>query len=188
MMKEVLLFPTVIHEYDLSGHPDLATLRRLADEADFDRIRLIPLSTYQERQAGGILDNPQLAGLRKFLEDAVATWARTVGCQPICINHSWLNHYGPGDRVERHRHELSIVSAALFVHADPGSCALTFHSPLEQLRMFERSAGTGFRNENYHSFEPHTGGLIIFPSWLPHDTLPNTTDLRITLSFNTTYR
>jgi len=188
MMQEVLLFPTVIHEYDLSAHPDLPVLRGLADQADFERIRLIPGSTYQERQAGGILDNPQLKNLRKFLEAAVTTWADTVGCRPIYINHSWLNRYGPGDRVERHRHEMSIVSAALFVHADAGSCALTFHSPLEQLRMFERSAGTTFRNENYHSFEPHTGGLIIFPSWLPHDTLPNASNLRITLSFNTTYR
>jgi uncharacterized protein (TIGR02466 family) len=187
-MKEVLLFPTVIHEYDLADHPDMPVLRTLADQANFEQIRLIPGSTYKERQAGGILDNPKLSQLRRMLETTVSTWADTVGCRPIYINHSWLNRYSHGDRVERHRHEMSIVSAALFVHADPNSCALTFHSPIEQFRMFERSDGTTFYNENYHSFEPRTGGLIIFPSWLPHDTLPNASDLRITLSFNTTYR
>ena len=187
-MKEVLLFPTVIHEYDLNAHPDLPVLRSLADQAHFERIRLIPGSTYQGGQEHGILDHPQLTNLRQFLENAVSTWAQKVGCAPIRINHSWMNRYTQGDRVERHRHEMSIVSATLFVHSDPHSCDLTFHSPLEQLRMFENSEATTFYNENYHSFEPHTGGLIIFPSWLPHDTLPNSSDLRITLSFNTTYQ
>jgi len=187
-MKEILLFPTTIHEYDLADHPDLATLRTLADQANFEQIRLIPESTYKERVAGGILDNPQLADLRKFLESAVSRWADTVGCMPIYINHSWLNRYTLGDRVERHRHEMSIVSAALFVHADDHSCALTFHNPIEQLRMFERSTGTTFYNENYHSIVPTTGKLIVFPSWLAHDTLPNESHLRITLSFNTTYK
>jgi len=187
-MKQVLLFPTTIHEYDLADHPDLPVLRELADQANFEQIRLIPGSTYKERVAGGILDNPKLANLRQFLESCVSRWAETVGCMPIYINHSWLNRYTQGDRVERHRHEMSIVSAALFVHADDNSCALTFHSPIEQLRMFERSDGTTFYNENYHSFVPSTGRLIIFPSWLAHDTLPNESDLRITLSFNTTYR
>ena len=187
-MKEVLLFPTTIHEYDLANHPDMPVLRNLADQANFEQIRLIPGSTYKERVAGGILDNPQLSNLRQFLESCVSRWADTVGCQPIYINHSWLNRYTQGDRVERHRHEMSIVSATLFVHADDNSCPLTFHSALEQLRMFERSNGTTFYNENYHSFEAQTGRLIIFPSWLPHDSLNNESDLRITLSFNTTYR
>jgi len=187
-MKEVLLFPTVIHEYDLSTHPDLPVLKDLADQSSFEQIRLIPNSTYKERQSIGILDNPQLVNLRRFLEGAVTKWADTVGCMPIYINHSWLNKYTRGDRVERHRHEMSIVSASLFVHAEPGSCALTFHSPLEQLRMFECSNDTTFYNENFRSFECSTGRLIIFPSWLAHDTLDNDSDLRITLSFNTTYQ
>jgi len=187
-MKEVLLFPTTIHEYDLSTHPELPVLRSLADQAEFEQIRLIPGSTYRDRQEVGILDNPQLANMRKFLEDAVSMWASKVGCMPIHINQSWLNRYSQGDRVERHRHEMSIVSATMFVHADANSCALTFHSPLEQLRMFECTSGTTFYNENFHSFVPQTGKLIIFPSWLAHDSLNNQSDLRITLSFNTTYK
>jgi uncharacterized protein (TIGR02466 family) len=186
-MQETLLFPTVIHEYDLSAHPDLPVLRTLADQLDFEPIRLISGSTYLNPKSEGILNNPKLKNLRQFLEDAVTNWANTVKCRPIRIDHSWLNRYTKGDCVGRHRHEMSIVSAALFVHADPGSCALTFHSPLEPLRMFEVSTGHTFYNENYRSFEAITGRLIIFPSWLPHDTLPNDSDLRITLSFNTTY-
>jgi uncharacterized protein (TIGR02466 family) len=186
--NQVLLFPTVIHEHDLSAHADLAVLRELSDQMSFDKIRLIPNSTYRGRQAGGILDHPALVNLRTVLESAVQHWAATVGCRPIYINHSWLNRYTRGDRVERHRHEMSIVSATLFVHADPNSCALTFHSPIEQLRMFEQSQGsTTFYNENYRDFVARTGHLVIFPSWLQHDTLNNQSDLRITLSFNTTY-
>jgi uncharacterized protein (TIGR02466 family) len=189
MMQEVLLFPTVIHEYDLSNHPDLPVLRSIVDQLKFDELRLIANSTYLDYQGdGNVLNNPKLANLRAFLEGAVSKWAETVGCRPIYIDHSWLNRYKRGDRVDRHRHEMSIASAAFFIHADPGSCALTFHSPLEQLRMFECSTGSTFYNENYHSFEAQTGRLIIFPSWLPHDTVVNESDLRITLSFNTTYQ
>lgn len=186
-MQETLLFPTVIHEYDLIDHPDFPVLRSLADQANFEQIRLISGSTYLTPKSEGILNNPKLKNLRQFLEGAVTTWANTMKCRPIQIDHSWLNRYKRGDCVGRHRHEMSIVSASLFVHADPGSCALTFHSPLEQLRMFEVSTGHAFHNENYHSFEAVAGRLIIFPSWLPHDTLTNDSDLRITLSFNTTY-
>jgi uncharacterized protein (TIGR02466 family) len=186
-MQETLLFPTVIHEYDLIDHPDFSVLRTLADQVTYQPQRSISASTYQDPKTDGILNNPQLKNLRQFLEGAVNTWADSVKCRPIQIDHSWLNRYTKGDRVDRHRHEMSIVSAALFVHADPGSCALTFHSPIEPLRMFEVSTGHTFYNENYHSFEAVTGRLIIFPSWLPHDSLPNNSDLRITLSFNTTY-
>jgi uncharacterized protein (TIGR02466 family) len=187
-MQEILLFPTVIHEYDLSTHPDFPVLRSLADQANFEKIRLISGSTYLNSKTDGILNNPKLKNLRQFLDGAITKWADTVGCRPIHIDHSWLNRYKRGDRVDRHRHEMSIVSATLFVHADPSSCDLTFHSPLEPLRMFEISTGHTFYNENFHNFEAYTGRLIIFPSWLPHDTLPNDSDLRITLSFNTTYQ
>jgi hypothetical protein len=55
--------------------------------------------------------------------------------------------------------------------------------------MFEQSQGpTTFYNENYRGFAASTGQLVIFPSWLQHDTLDNQSDLRITLSFNTTYK
>ena len=189
LFNQVLLFPTVIHTHDLSAHADLAVLRALSEQIAFDKIRLIPNSTYHGQQAGGILDHPALMNLRAVLESTVEHWATTVGCRPIYINHSWLNRYSRGDRVERHRHEMSIVSATLFVHADPDSCALTFHSPIEQLRMFEQSQGpTTFYNENYRSFAASTGQLVIFPSWLQHDTLDNQSDLRTTLSFNTTYK
>ena len=188
LFNQVLLFPTVIHQHDLSAHADLAVLRALSEQIAFDKIRLIPNSTYHGRQAGGILDHPALVDLRSVLESTVQHWAATVGCRPIYINHSWLNRYGRGDRVERHRHEMSVVSAVLFVHADLDSCALTFHSPIEQLRMFEQSQGsTTFYNENYRDFAAGTGQLVIFPSWLQHDTLDNQSDLRVTLSFNTTY-
>lgn len=185
---QVLLFPTVIHQYDLSAHADLAILHALSNQTAYEKIRLIPNSTYRGQQTGGILNHPALENLTTQLNTAVQHWASTVGCRPIYINHSWLNRYAHGDRVERHRHEMSIVSGTLFVHADPDSSALTFHSPLEQLRMFEQSQGVPtFYNENYHDFVARTGQLVIFPSWLPHDTLNNASDLRITLSFNTTY-
>jgi uncharacterized protein (TIGR02466 family) len=189
-MDEVLLFPTVIHQHDLKGHKDFARLADLALHMEYERVRLLAATTYPNRQGwpGGILGHPDLGDLRRDLEQAVDLWARTVGCRPLYINHSWLNRYDQGDRVERHRHEHSIVSAALFIHTPLGSCSLRVHSPIEQLRMFELSTHTTFYNENFHEFTAEPGRLIIFPSWLAHDSLDNQGVGRTTLSFNTQYQ
>lgn len=187
-MKEILLFPTVIHEYDFSSDPDLEKIVKIAETMDFKQHRYFPNSTYVGNKPGGILDQPGLEGIRDKLNNCVATWADNMGCPPIHINHNWLNQLADGERVERHRHEMSIASGAFYIHADPGSAGLIVHSPLEQLRMFEQSARDTWYNENFREFPCYSGLLLIFPAWLPHDTLPNNSNNRLVLSFNTTYK
>jgi len=187
-MKETLLFPTVIHEYDFSGDPDLEKIVKISETIDFKQHRYSPNSTYVGNKPGGILDHPELNVIRDKLNICVAKWADNMGCPPIHINHNWLNRLAGGERVERHRHEMSIASGSFYIHADPGSAGLIVHSPLEQLRMFEQSARNTWYNENFREFPCYSGLLLIFPAWLPHDTLPNNSNNRLVLSFNTTYK
>ena len=187
-MKEILLYPTVIHQYDFSEDPDLAKIIKLSETIEFREHRYVPLSTYTPNKPGGILEDPALIGIRNKLNQCVSTWARNMGCEDIHINHNWLNRMGKGERVERHRHEMSIASGALYIQTDDDSAGLIMHSPLEQLRMFERNTKPTWYNENYKEFPCYAGLLLIFPSWLPHDTLPNKSNNRLVLSFNTTYK
>lgn len=187
---EILLFPTVIHQYDLKDHPQFARLQSIAEEETYESVRLLAATTYTNRQQRprGILGHPELALLANTLDQLAQQWSQQVGCRPIRINHSWLNQYAEGDRVERHRHEMSVCSAALFVQADADSCGLRFHSPLAQLRQYEISSHTTFYNENFTEIAAVEGRLVIFPSWLEHDSQPNASSLRRTLSFNTQYQ
>ena len=185
-MKEILLFPTLVHEYDFGYDDDFKALEEVVAATKMAPHRLVPESSYFTKDPE-ILNNPLLANLKARLQACVDLWTETAGCEPVVITNSWVNRLGKGDRVERHRHELSVVSAAFYVNAAPDSVGLTLESPLEGLKMFEHTVKMNFYNQNSATFPCRTGQMILFPSWLAHSTGENASEQRITLSFNTTY-
>ena len=185
-MKEILLFPTVIHEYDFDWDDELQLLADIAAQTEMLPHRLVPESSYFTNSPE-ILNDPRLASLKARFQGCVNVWTETVGCEPVEITNSWVNRLGKGHRVERHRHELSVVSSAFYIEAEPGSVGLSFESPLESHRMFEHTVKYNFYNQNHTTMPCRKGQLILFPSWLPHYTKENESENRITLAFNSTY-
>lgn len=185
-MKEILLFPTLVHEYDFDWDDDFQALEQVVAETKMSPHRLVPESSYFTKDPE-ILNNPLLANLKTRFQQCVDHWTETAGCEPVIITNSWVNRLGRGDRVERHRHELSVVSAAFYVNAAADSVGLTLENPLEAVKMFEHTVKVNFYNQNYSTFPCRTGQLILFPSWVAHSTAANPSELRVTLSFNTTY-
>jgi len=185
-MKEILLFPTLVHEYDFDWDEDFEALEKVVAEAKLIPHRLVPESSYFTNNPE-ILNHPTLENLKNRFQKCVDVWTETAGCEPAIITNSWVNRLGKGSRVERHRHELSVVSAAFYLHADEGSVGLTLESPLEGVKMFEHTVKLNFFNQNSATFPCRTGQLILFPSWVAHSTAINESDSRITVSFNTTY-
>jgi ectoine hydroxylase-related dioxygenase (phytanoyl-CoA dioxygenase family) len=53
--------------------------------------------------------------------------------------------------------------------------------------MFEYTAQETFYNAAMMETPCEQGTLVLFPSWLEHYTDDNTTDNRVTISFNTNY-
>jgi uncharacterized protein (TIGR02466 family) len=184
--KEILLFPTLIHEYDFDWDEDFALLEQVVADSQMIPHGIVPESTYFTDQPE-ILNHPQLANLKKRFQQCVDIWTETAGCEPVEITNSWANRLGEGDRVERHRHELSVVSAAFYLAADEKSVGLTLESPLEAAKMFEHSVKVNFYNQNSATFPCRKGQLILFPSWVAHSTTANPSANRVTVSFNTTY-
>jgi len=188
-MKQHTLFPTIIHEYELT-EDDLVPLRLICADTPVSEHSLVSegaVSSYKNRQPA-LLDNPAVCNVREKIEELVNHYAYSNGLDRLQLSNSWFNKMGNGHYLLPHRHELSIVSGALYIDADPGSVGLRFHSPLSIFRMHE---GVIYNTESplsiWKEIPCQTGKLIIFPSWLEHSTLTNHTENRVVLSFNTSF-
>jgi uncharacterized protein (TIGR02466 family) len=185
-----LIFPTRIDIHDLSQDPDFEKVKQIIQlqESQATPHLLLDnaLSTYTSSNIP-ILDHIALTGFRKRLDSLVHAMALDLRLAPITINNSWFNIMGEGQRVEPHRHMMSVISGAFYTEAAPNSAGLRFHSPLAQLRMNEMLLGSNGLNADFHEVECKEGLLILFPSWLEHSTAVNPSKRRVTVSFNSGY-
>jgi uncharacterized protein (TIGR02466 family) len=185
-----LIFPVRIDIHDLSQDPEWNNLKRLVlqneDAAKPHGLVNNAKSSFNS-DITPILSHFSVRKLRSKIENLVKQMAMDLQMPPIIITNSWFNIMGSGDRVKAHRHEVSVISGALYVEAPPGSVGLSFHSPLAQCRMAEVLLGSNEYNTNYHTVECKEGQLILFPSWLEHSTEVNKSDRRVVVSFNSEY-
>jgi uncharacterized protein (TIGR02466 family) len=185
-----LIFPTRIDIHDLSQDPDFEKVKQIIQAQESQATPHLLLnnapSTYTSSSIQ-ILDHIALTGFRKRLESVVHSMAFDMRLAPITINNSWFNIMGKGQRVEPHRHMMSVISGAFYTEATPGSVGLRFHSPLAQLRMNEMLLDSNGLNADFHEVECKEGLLVLFPSWLEHSTAVNPSERRVTVSFNSGY-
>ena len=142
-----------------------------------------------------VLDAPELARLRAFVDREVSTYAhrlwRIRADLEVYVTQSWVNRAGPGEFHARHRHPNSIVSGVLFLDDDPHEALppITFHRPQEPFPLQLDYDELDELNASARTFEVVRGRLILFPSLLEHDVGPNDSErTRSTLSFNTFVR
>jgi uncharacterized protein (TIGR02466 family) len=187
-MKPIKLFPTVIAEHDLRDDPDLPLMLSIIENLDFKPHPLVAnaLSTFAVDD-GRWLHKPLLSNFRVRLQAIIDQYVSILGVEPVMLANSWVNKLRPGSYIKQHRHEMSVISGALYIYADPGSVPLSFYNPTAPLRMFEYAVNTNDLNSGMFTVGCETGKLLLFPSWLEHSSDLNTTENRITLSFNTTY-
>ena len=98
--------------------------------------------------------------------------------------NGWASVYPKGAWVPLHDHRPLHWSAAYYVktHKDCGN--ILFTDPKEYA-LSNEPENTRWRGNVMHSVEPTDGMLLIFPSYLKHETLPNNVDKdRIIISFN----
>ena len=186
-LNKFALFPTLIAHYDFSKDPDIKGLADFISTEKTESHRLLPGAVSSYGTEKNILNDVRFAGIRSRLQESVNDYVSELGVAAVKITNSWFNDLGVGQRVDNHRHEMSVVSGALYLHADEGSAALRFYSPLASLRMHEDVRTENSVSANFIDMPCETGLLILFPSWLEHSTEVNQTQSRITLSFNTDY-
>lgn len=150
-------------------------------------------STYET--ARDLHSRPAFQPLVEALRSRLMGYARFVGADldstELLLVECWSNIQQPGSHVRLHRHPNSIVSGAYYVEA-PANCGrILFETPLDAHRMsdFPRFAKTTAFNMKRYPVEPVPGRLVLFPSWLAHQTETNRSNgERIVISFNVSAR
>lgn len=190
----ISLFPTGILVADMPEVDNAALARsiRALQGAEGGRHGLISgdaVSTYE-----GARDLHKRPEFKPFVDAATVRltgYARSLGADlensDLLLVDCWSNIQKPGSQVLLHRHPNSLISAAYYVEA-PANCGrIQFVTPLEPYRMsdFPRFATQTQFNAKRYAVDPVPGRLVLFPSWLGHQTEPNRSNgERMVISFN----
>lgn len=185
------LFPTTIMIFDLSDEVgDLSYLTENYQGTPHSLVENNGTSNYGTAEYGGAGSWVEQAGgsdLLHVLQKCVNIYADQLSLNPVRIVNSWMNHMGPGGKVQHHIHEGSVVSGAFYPKLAEGSVALRFNSPIRGYRMNDLFVDENSINSYYHYVEPKENQLVLFPSWLEHETETNNSEYRYVISFNSTY-
>lgn len=99
----------------------------------------------------------------------------------------WTTIYPPGAYVPEHIHSNSYISGVFYAKAKENCGGLSLHDPAWMTKtMYIKTDTPDFPNVSTKYVEKaETGKMILFPSWLPHESIENKSDDdRIILSFN----
>jgi uncharacterized protein (TIGR02466 family) len=101
----------------------------------------------------------------------------------MVIRAMWGNINPKGGMNFTHVHPSGWMSGVYYIQLPQGTDEITFEDPRPARMMdFQRSC---LVSDEYFSHQPKVGELLLFPSWLPHFVLPNTSnEERISVSFN----
>ena len=104
------------------------------------------------------------------------------------LGNMWANINPPGGSNRAHIHPNSLWSGVYYVKAPKNSGQLKIEDPRSVALMSrpkQKDVPKPDRLLREHHYEPKTGRLIMFPSWLNHCVDPNNSnDIRISVSFN----
>ena len=101
----------------------------------------------------------------------------------MVIRSMWGNISPKGGMNFTHIHPSGWMSGVYYIQLPKDNDVITFEDPRPARMMdFQRSC---LVKDEYFDYQVKVGDLILFPSWLPHFVLPNTSEEnRISISFN----
>jgi uncharacterized protein (TIGR02466 family) len=177
------IFPTRIYmnicDRDIE---DAVEFLRTVDIADTEE-EVIANYGYRSRDAY-ILNRPECASLRDWLEDCLNEYATEVvglEVEGMGITQSWVTIKHPGQKHIAHKHPNSVISAAFYF--DEGGEPITFYETNNDYFKVKRNPEKA--PFNTYTLLPKKYGVVLFPSHLEHEVSINTSkEPRYSLSFN----
>ena len=104
------------------------------------------------------------------------------------IANAWVTIYPQGGFVPEHIHSGFWVSGVFYAKAEKDCGEIRFQDPAwvaKSMTIAANNVGPFPGPPAEFKFTPTTGDLLLFPSWLPHSTIKNTSgEDRIIVSFN----
>ena len=180
------LFPTLVAEYDLSDKVDNDVIMKKI--AISGMVMHGTLSKGMSSYMGGydcVLTRTAMTDLQEAIKECLDDYCKESGLEENVIVNSWCNVLKEGGYVKRHRHDKSVLSGAYYPTSDPDDCPLLIENPTQILKMTETKIYDTEYNVSAIGVPTFAGKLVIWPSYLYHETQKNSSDERYTISFNT---
>jgi uncharacterized protein (TIGR02466 family) len=100
----------------------------------------------------------------------------------LTLHNIWVNIAKKGSYQEEHHHNDFFLSGTIYFQVNPESGPFQFINPLSaQSVLFNSPEKFGYS----YTIKPQNSMIIIFPSWMPHRVLANSSNEdRISVSFN----
>jgi len=180
------LFPTLIGEFDLSAKVDNALILKKIQISgmQFHGILDKGISSYM----GGYdcaITRLAMKDLQSAIQESLDEYCKEAGLEQNVIVNSWCNILKEGGSVKRHRHDKSVLSGAYYPASDPDDCPLLIENPNTIFKMTETKIYDTEYNVGSVRVPTQQGKLVVWPSYLYHETQKNSSDERYTISFNT---
>jgi uncharacterized protein (TIGR02466 family) len=125
--------------------------------------------------------------LESIVNACCSNYCYTHSLEHIELDDSWYTIMNKGSKIQRHRHEGSVLSGTIFVNVPEDTYGLAFANPTIPHRMMERQNATHESTTYAHLEQVETGDVLIYPSWMEHFVPKIECDYRATISFNTAY-
>lgn len=180
------VFPTLIAEFDLSSTVDNETIINKFNISGQMMHGVLDKGT--SSYLGGYdcaLTRLAMKDLQQEIQSCIDQYCNGAGLQRNIIVNSWCNILKEGGRVKRHRHEKSVLSGAYYPESDPDDCPLLIENPNQVFKMTETKVRETEFNVEHIGIPTRKGKLVIWPSYLYHETYKNGSENRYTISFNT---
>lgn len=185
---ELDIFPTPISVYDLSEvNIEVDDFYSSIQKEESHEHLLLNggKSSYGTNQH--ILDVQIFSNLKNAIQECLYDYCTRLGIYKVEISNSWFSLTNKNGSLNLHRHEGSVVSGAFYPKIENSIAPLRFRNPLTPYKMNELYENVdSFYAVQKNLIDPHEGMLILFPSWLEHDTDKEIGE-RIVISFNSFY-
>jgi uncharacterized protein (TIGR02466 family) len=139
----------------------------------------------QGNQIIDFIDKELKINLQNNLNEVVKLCEKDFGFYDLKLLNSWTTIQDKNSILCRHNHAPCKLSGVFYLNVDKNGPPLTFYNPNPLIDMYN------FNYHNYNTFikyhiTPQIGDLILFPSYLNHDSNNenNMIENRVAISFN----